>query len=203
MYGKMLLGTLLASPMIALAAEADPSVWQFGGGFGLTMGGDELGTIHIYDSKGGKRIQSENIRTGRLFQYDLGIRWRPQTSPLQLQLTLGYHHDTINGKDLETNTKDVSSYFGRYPLEFLPAWRFDRHSVGLGLRYDFSPTLASSGQQSYKFKHAPGGILEYGYSPGQHVTFGLRLVKIKYKLRDDPGETAEGDHIGVNTKFWF
>ena len=51
----------------AHAETREPSPWQVGGGLGLTMGGDELGSVDIYNSEG-KRVQSENIRAGRLFR---------------------------------------------------------------------------------------------------------------------------------------
>jgi hypothetical protein len=192
---------LLLCPLLAGAADGDASAWQFGGGFGVTMGGDELGTVHVF--RNGELAQSENIRAGRLFQVDAGVRLRPANSPLMLQMTFGYHYDSTNGKDLATGTKDVSAYFVRYPLEVLPSIRFDRHSLGVGLRYDFAPTLGASDDTSFKFKDAAGGIVEYGYSPNQQVTFGLRFVKIKYKPHDTSFDSVDGDHYGVNAKFWF
>ena len=186
----------------AHAETREPSPWQVGGGLGLTMGGDELGSVDIYNGEG-KRVQSENIRAGRLFQFDAGARYRPQQSPWMVQLTFGYHYNAANGKDMATNTEDVSVYFSRYPLEILPSIRFDRHSVGLGFRYDFSPTASAPSSSPAKFKDAPGGIVEYGYSPNENVTFGLRYVKIKYKLRDDESVSVEGDHVGINAKLWF
>ena len=39
---------LLLCPLLAGAADGDASAWQFGGGFGVTMGGDELGTVHVF-----------------------------------------------------------------------------------------------------------------------------------------------------------
>ena len=186
----------------AHAETREPSPWQVGGGLGLTMGGDELGSVDIYNGEG-KRVQSENIRAGRLFQFDAGARYRPQQSPWMVQLTFGYHYNADNGKDMATNTEDVSVYFARYPLEILPSLRFDRHSLGLGFRYDFSPTASAPSSSPAKFKDAPGGIVEYGYSPNENVTLGLRYVKIKYKLRDDESVSLEGDHVGINAKFWF
>ena len=153
----------------AHAETREPSPWQVGGGLGLTMGGDELGSVDIYNGEG-KRVQSENIRAGRLFQFDAGARYRPQQSPWMVQLTFGYHYNAANGKDMATNTEDVSVYFARYPLEILPSLRFDRHSLGLGFRYDFSPTASAPSSSPAKFKDAPGGIVEYGYSPNENVT---------------------------------
>lgn len=195
------LGVLIVAGM-AHADLVEPPSWQIGGGLGLTMGGDELGSVDIYNSQG-QWVQSENIRAGRLFQFDVGARYRPALSPLMAQLTFGYHYNAANGKDMATNTEDVSVYFSRYPLEILPAIRFDRHSLGLGFRYDFSPTASAPNSSPVKFKDAPGGIVEYGYSPNDNVTFGLRYVKIKYKLRDDESVSLEGDHVGINAKFWF
>jgi hypothetical protein len=186
----------------AHAETREPSPWQVGGGLGLTMGGDELGSVDIYNGEG-KRVQSENIRAGRLFQFDAGARYRPQQSPWMVQLTFGYHYNAANGKDMATNTEDVSVYFARYPLEILPSLRFDRHSLGLGFRYDFSPTASAPSSSPAKFKDAPGGVVEYGYSLNENVTFGLRYAKIKYKLRDDESVSVEGDHVGINAKFWF
>lgn len=187
---------------LANAEAFESSPWQFGAGLGLTIGGDELGSVDIYNSEG-KRVQSENIRAGRLFQFDAGARYRSLQSPWMAQITFGYHYNAANGKDLATNTEDVSVYFARYPLEILPSIRFDRHSLGLGFRYDFSPTASAPSSSPVKFKDAPGGIVEYGYSPNEKVTLGLRYVKIKYKLRDDESVSVEGDHVGINAKFWF
>lgn len=195
------LGMLMLAGFAHADLDAPPS-WQFGGGLGLTMGGDELGSVDIYNSQD-QRVQSENIRAGRLFQFDLGARYRPAQSPWMAQLTFGYHYNAANGKDMATHTEDVSVYFARYPLEFLPAIRLGNHSLGLGFRYDFSPTASAPNSSPAKFKDAPGGIVEYGYSPNENVTFGLRYVKIKYKLREDESVSLEGDHVGINAKFWF
>ncbi len=200
MFRKTLAGIVLALPLWVNAAETTPSSWQFGGGLGLTMGGDEMGTVHIY--RNGTRIQSENLRAGRLFHFDIGTRWRPASTPLMLQMTFGYHYNAANGKDLETGTEDVSAYFSRYPLEIIPALRLGRHSLGLGVRHDFNPMLAASGAGSLKFKDANGAVLEYGYSPIDNVTLGVRLVKIKYRPEIDE-VSAKGDHVGINGRLWF
>ena len=73
------------------AETREPSPWQVGGGLGLTMGGDELGSVDIYNSEG-KRVQSENIRAGRLFQLMPGPLPAATIAVDGAALRSGYHY---------------------------------------------------------------------------------------------------------------
>ncbi|MEW9899151.1 hypothetical protein ABWL39_11020 [Chitinivorax sp. PXF-14] len=196
--------------LLALASQAhaygeeEPSAWQGVAGIGLTAGGDEFSKVHVSDKSTGKIINNENIRAGRLFQLDLGTRYRFSRLPLSLQATLGYHYDSVQGERLDTGAK-VSLSFTRFPLELLPAWHIDKHSLGVGLRYDLQPEYKQSDGAggTYRFKSQPGLIGEYSYAATDNVSFGLRYVGIKYKLKDDDSVSIKGNHVGINARVYF
>ncbi|MBB5017240.1 hypothetical protein HNQ59_000502 [Chitinivorax tropicus] len=185
--------------------SANSAGWKVGGGVGVTMGGDEFGKIHVVDKTNGKVVNNENLRAGRLFQLDFGTKYRFSNLPVSLQTTFGYHFDTVQGDDPLNNGAKVSYQFFRYPIEIIPAYHFDKHSVGLGLRYDLRPTYEFTGRFNYKFKNAPGLILQYEYEATDNVSVGLRYTAIKYKFQkeEDGSQTFKGNHVGMNAHVWF
>nr|WP_171013994.1 outer membrane beta-barrel protein [Chitinivorax sp. B] len=179
------------------------SPWQIGAGIGLTAGGDDMGKIKVYDKATGKVVNNENVRAGRLFQVDFGTRYRFSKLPVSVQATLGYHFDTVQGDDPLVADKKVSFQFYRYPLEIIPAYHFDKHAVGLGLRYDFNTTFEFTDRFKHKFKNAPGLVLQYEYEATDNISLGLRYTAIKYKWKEDTSQSVKGNHVGMNAHVWF
>ena len=132
----------------------------------------------MYSTTASWRRAKTSVPAG-CFQVDAGVRLRPANSPLMLQMTFGYHYDSTNGKDLATGT-GMS-----VPISCATCWRFCHRSALTGIRLAsgcatiLHPRSVLRTTPASSSKDAAGGIVEYGYSPNQQVTFGLRFVKIK------------------------
>ncbi|HXF44532.1 MAG TPA: hypothetical protein VNK91_00260 [Burkholderiaceae bacterium] len=167
---------------------------------GISAGGDELATAVFADGS------TQSIRAGGLFQFSGGVLWQPQSTPVALQATFGYHADSVSARNGELR-------FSRYPFEFLafytgvPQWRF-----GGGVRYVTDPRLkvdVPGENADIRFDDTVGIVGEIGYRLGYYAWVNLRVTAENYEVKSINGvnvtatERASGNAAGVNVVFHF
>lgn len=185
---------LAAAPSSAQTADPQRPV-RFLVGAGLTYGGDRLASVQFTDG------ETQNLRAGQLYAIHAGAEFRLAPS-VSAQATIGYHADStsyaVNG----------SIRFRRYPLELLAHYHLDeRWRLGGGVRFVNEIELrgrgVAAGDVLIEFKDAVGGLVEVEYRFSRLVGLKVRGVAEKYKARGGFTGTAEANHLGIFTNFYF
>ena len=182
MFGKTLAGIVLAPA--AVGERSRNHSFQLAvpvAGLKLTMGGDEMGTVHIY--RNGTRIQSENLRASQLFRLDIGTAGAASVDTIDAADDLWLSLQCGQWQDPGNRYGRCRCLFSRaIRLEIIPALRLGRHSLGLGVRHDFNPMLVASGAGQPQNSGCQRGRTQYGLlADRQRHALGFCLVKIKYR----------------------
>ena len=95
-----LLNMMLLMAVSMTVNQANAAQWLVGGG--VTIGGDELGGTSI-----------ETVDAGELLRFYGGVLLPVGDSPLKVQLTMGYHFDSVE-------SSDGTGSFDRLEFELIP-----------------------------------------------------------------------------------
>jgi len=201
--------TILSLALLALSAGAQAQLApadNAGGiqlrpflALGLTWGGDKLDSVE-WDNG-----HSTTIRAGGLVDLRGGVDIHFE-SPLSVQVSVGYHFQTVNGET--TSGDDGRKTFDRYPIEVLGHWDLsDQWRIGGGARWSTKPKFSSSGALdvgNVEFEPRTGAVLEVEYFTSRNLAFKLRGVHEKYKLKGfSTAPEYDGSHIGAYVSYYF
>lgn len=162
-------------------------------GLALTGGGKTLATVRYTNG------DSQNIKSGGLYQIKGGIDFHPVGSAFALQASIGYHAD-------ETNARNGRVTFSRYPVELLAFFHpNEQFRIGGGLRYATNARLKSTGRAenlgNYDLDGQAGAVIEGEYRFARH--FGLMVRAVDEKYKDPTGKRIDGSHVGVGMNFYW
>jgi hypothetical protein len=163
-------------------------------GIGLTRGGDSLIVVGYRNSP-----ETSDVRAGQQIDLRAGADWRPGAGPINVQASVGYFSQSVNGLDGRVR-------FERWPLEVLGLWQpAESWRVGGGLRYVGRAKLlgrgVASGLGEITFKGKVGGLVEGEWLARRNVGFALRYVVEEYEAPN--GEKIDGSHFGLRLNFYF
>lgn len=200
-------GSLLAEAEEQPQSIESPSNFVIGPvlGMALTFGGDEISREEIDTIFSG--TDSESIDAGELIYFYGGVHVTRKN--LQLQATLGYQADTINGSNGDTG-------FCRYPLEVIAFATFEKYRVGAGVSRHLNPEyerdVDGDPELNADFKDATGFVIQADYLIGDlgngTAAVGLRYTDIEYEAEGAnfdivPGAKFDGSNIGINFSYLF
>lgn len=191
-----LLGVALLLLTTGAAQAADPQrPVRFLLGAGVTFGGDRLATINFTNG------DTQNLRAGQLYAVNGGVEFRLAES-VSAQATVGYHADS------SSYASNGSIRFRRFPVELLAHYLLDdRWRIGGGLRFVNNIELRGRGVAAsdvfIDFKNAVGGLVEVEYRFSRLIGLKVRGVAEEYKARGAFTGTADANHIGIYTNFYF
>jgi hypothetical protein len=198
--------TILAAAVLALSATAHAQSDEQQGirlrpfaALGLTWGGDRLDTVQF------EHGSDVNIRAGGLVDLRGGVDIHFE-SPLSVQLSVGYHFQTVSGET--SSGDDGRKTFDRYPIEVLGHWDLnDQWRIGGGARWSQKAKFSSSGALdvgNVEFESSTGAVLEVEYFTTRNLAFKLRGVHEKYKLKGySTAPEYDGSHIGAYVSYYF
>jgi opacity protein-like surface antigen len=159
-------------------------------GFGLTGGGDRIATIEYTDGS------SSAVHAGGLLEFKGGADFAIAPN-INLRASLGYHVDN-------SNARNGSFRFQRWPLELLGLWRIDpQWRLGAGLRKALGPKTSGSGfatGMNSTLTSTLGFVAEGEYTTNSRFSIYLRGVGEQYKVN---GESLNGSHVGAGINFYF
>jgi hypothetical protein len=163
-------------------------------GLGLTRGGDSLIVVGYRNSP-----ETSDVRAGQQIDLRAGADWRPGAGPINVQASVGYFSQSVNGLDGRVR-------FERWPVEVLGLWQpSESWRVGGGLRYVGRAKLLGRGVVSslgeITFKGKVGGLVEGEWLARRNVGFALRYVVEEYEAPN--GEKIDGSHFGLRLNFYF
>lgn len=175
-------------------------------GLALTFGGDEISRESVDTVFSG--TDTETIDAGELIYFYGGFHISREK--LQIQTTLGYHVDQINGSNGDTS-------FTRFPLEVIGFARFEKVRIGAGISHHISPKyerdVDGDPKLSAKFDDATGFVIQADYLFGSFSsgtgTIGIRYTDIEYELKSVGSATAaganklDGSNIGISLGYLF
>lgn len=159
-------------------------------GVSLTGGGKSLVKVEYTNG------DTQNIRSGGLIHLFGGAEYESES--FAIQGNVGYHVD-------DTNAKDGSVRFSRWPVELIGFWKIDANlRWGVGLRKATSAKVASSGAASnlgsQGFESKAGLILQGEYLFAPNWSGLLRVVREDYTVY---GAKVQGNHVGLGTSYRF
>lgn len=173
---------LMAASMTVNQASA--ANWLVGGGF--TIGGDELGGTSI-----------NTVDAGELLRLYGGVLLPVGETPLKVQLTMGYHFDSVE-------SEQGTGSFDRLEFELIPYYHLEKFRLGAGVTQHTSVAFDQPpGFSDYDFDDATGLVIEAGYIIGrnQNVWVHVRLVDIEYTTQYLA--TVDGSYIGFGGAIIF
>lgn len=186
--------TPLIALSLALAASSASADIRPVLGFTTTSGGQTLATVRYSDGS------SQNIKSGGLVHLYGGFEWQSAGSPFALQANIGLHVD-------DTNAKNGSVKFQRYPLELIALWQTGSDwRFGAGLRKSSNVKLTSSGAANgfgdYKLSAKAGALVQGEYLFGTHGagSLYLRWVREDYTIN---ARKVDGNHLGLGVSYRF
>ncbi|MFW2374596.1 MAG: hypothetical protein ACN4GM_15830 [Gammaproteobacteria bacterium] len=142
--------------------QASAADWLVGAG--LTIGGDELGGTSV-----------DTVDAGELIRVYGGVQLPVGDSPLKVQLTMGYHFDSVE-------SEQGTGSFDRLEFELIPYYYLDKFRLGLGVTQHVSVAFDQpTGFPDYDFDDATGIVFEVAHVLGRHerAWLHLRLVDIE------------------------
>jgi Outer membrane protein beta-barrel domain len=202
---KILIGLASVLALSAQAQSTTPAPASSSGlrgivGIGFTVGGDQLGaTITTIDSSGNS--DSSKIKAGAIVDFRGGAEYQLQGQPLAIELSIGYHFDTVEADNGEVQ-------FSRMPLELIGHYAVNEYwRVGGGLRKSLSAKLKASGAGNYyanntKYTGSVGLVIEAEYFMTPQVSFKGRYVSETFKP-EGGGKDVSGNHAGIYGMFYF
>jgi len=176
-----------------LAQPAYASPFRLIGALGITFGGDNLGKVQFTNG------DTKTIHAGGTVDLRGGLEYRFPASPVALELSVGYHFDTVEAKN-------GSATFSRWPIDLVlhysldPNWRVGlglRQSTGAELKVDFD----SSANEKFKSNTAP--LIEAEYFVTPELAFKARYATQEYTSKTYPGDKVKGDHFGIYGLVYF
>jgi hypothetical protein len=177
--------------------------WILGGA--LTFGGDKLADISIAyindpQNEADDEIKVVEITSGEMYYAYTGALIALPGIAFRTQVTLGYHVDFIKADNGLVK-------FSRVPLDIIPMWEFEKHRIGLGLTYYFSPKITVTDIPSLddkRYSEALGSIASYQYKLTQDFSVGARYTEIKLSPTGD-GEAISNNatHLSINVEWVF
>ncbi len=181
------------APALAHAAVDDSGVGSFHPilGAAITAGGDNLATVRYTNG------DTRDLDAGGLVAIYGGVEWRENGSPFAVQGTVGYHVNSVGGRN-------GSVRFERFPIELLALWSVTPHvRLGAGARYATGARLTGSGAAEidtvdFQADVAPVVMAEWLITPRDGVQ--LRYVHETYKA---DGLSFDGSHVGVGYNHYF
>lgn len=177
---NMMLFTALSMTVNQISA-AD---WVMGAG--VTIGGDELGGTSV-----------DTVDAGELIRLYGGLNVPFGSTPLSVQLTMGYHYDMVSSEQGEGT-------FDRLEFELIPYFHLDKLRLGVGVTQHTSVLFDQpSGFSDYDFDDATGLVVEAGYQLGRvrQAWVSIRLVDIEYT--SPSFGTVDGSYIGFSGTYTF
>lgn len=179
-----LLNMMLLMAVSLTVNHANAAQWLVGGG--VTIGGDELGGTTI-----------ETVDAGELLRFYGGVLLPVGDSPLKVQLTMGYHFDSVE-------SSDGTGSFDRLEFELIPFIHLDRLRLGAGVTQHTSVALDQpSGFADYDFDDSTGLVLELGFMMGrtENAWLNVRFVDIEYE--EQSWGKVDGSYIGFGGTLMF
>jgi hypothetical protein len=177
--------------------------WILGGA--LTFGGEKLADISIaylndpQDTKDDE-IKVVEITSGEMYYVYTGALIPLPGIAFRTQVTLGYHVDFIKADNGLVK-------FSRVPLDIIPMWEFEKHRIGLGLTYYFSPKITVTDIPSLddkRYAEALGSIASYQYKVSQDFSLGARYTEIKLSpIGDGEAISNNATHLSINIEWVF
>ncbi len=172
----------------------------------LTFGGDEISRETLDLVFGGE--DTETIDTGELIYFAGGIHAGREN--WQVQATIGYHADLINGSNGDTG-------FWRFPLEVIAFAKFEKFRVGAGVSHHLNPEyerdVDDDPKVSADFDDETGFVIQadyiFDFSKAGALTLGLRYTDIEYTVTESnapgifAGDTFDGSNIGISLGYLF
>lgn len=180
-----LLNMMLLMAVSMTINQANAAQWLVGGG--VTIGGDELGGTTV-----------DTIDAGELLRFYGGVLLPVGDSPLKVQLTMGYHFDSVE-------SADGTGSFDRLEFELIPFYHLDKLRLGAGVTQHTNVAFDQpSGFPDFDFDDSTGLVLEAGYMIGrnQNTWLHVRLVDIEYSSPSLLGK-VDGSYIGFGGTVMF
>ncbi|MBW8844985.1 MAG: hypothetical protein JF607_08450 [Burkholderiales bacterium] len=179
-----------AAAVIALSATCHAEGLRPVLGASLTGGGKTLVQVQYTDGN------TQKIRSGGFVQLFGGAEY--ETDVLAFQGTIGYHVD-------DTNAKNGSIKFSRWPVELIAFWKANPSvRLGVGVRKATGAKITSSGAASnlgsQSFDSKAGLILQGEYLFATNWSGLLRFVREDYSVG---GQTVSGNHAGLGVSYRF
>jgi len=183
------------------------NTWHIGGiaGIALTFGGDELSRETVDRTFGGS--DTETIDTGELIHFYGGVV--ASKKQYQVQATIGYHVDQINGDNGDTG-------FCRWPFELLGFYTFEKARIGAGISHHVNPEyerdVDGDPRLNADFDNATGFVIQADYLFGargsSRAAVGIRYTDIEYEVESAnftalPGLKIDGSNVGINFSYLF
>lgn len=185
-YITLIVGALAANTVYA---QALPMV-----SFGVTRGGNEkFRTIEYTDG------HEQTIKPGGKIDMKVGVDYRFRAVPAAIQMSFGYHYDSIYSSNAELK-------FSRWPLEAIAyGYVSNNWRLGLGVRSSINPTIASSGAAGTgraSFQNSFAQIYEVEWLPIRMGGISLRFVNESFK-EAQYGWSFDGSHVGIRMNAYF
>lgn len=157
-------------------------------GFGVTFGGDTLGSLAFNSGT------VEDVKAGQLLLMYGGLQYQA-TPRLSVQGTFGYHVDDATASNAQIK-------FSRFPMEVLVRHHInDQWLVGGGVRLVLGAEATARqdgfGSGTLSFDNAVGAVIEGEYRSAPNLGWKLRYVSEKYKVLGQPSDTVDGSHVGL------
>lgn len=178
------LNMMLLMALSMTVNQAGAADWVMGAG--VTLGGDELGGT-----------SADTVDAGELIRFYGGLHVPFGSSPLSVQLTMGYHYDVVT-------SEQGDGTFDRLEFELIPYFQLDKIRLGVGVTQHTSVLFDQpSGFGDYEFDDATGLVMEAGYQMGRvrHIWINVRLVDIEYT--SPSFGTVDGSYIGFSGTYTF
>ena len=176
--------TIMLLTVSMTSIQAGELEWLVGGS--ITIGGDELGGTSI-----------DTVDAGELIRVFGGVKLPVGDSPFNLQLTMGYHFDSVE-------SEQGTGSFDRLEFELIPFIHLDKFRLGVGVTQHISVEFDQpSGFTDYEFDDATGVVFEVAHTIGrdQRAWMHVRLVDIEYT--SPSYGTVDGGYIGFGATFFI
>lgn len=171
----------------------------------LSMGGDQLKEIAtIFNNEQTREIiPGENylIYAGALIPMGDSTRYRTHVS-------LGYSKSFIDGRTKNGVPAEVS--FTRFPLDIIPTYEFEKHSIGIGASLHINPKLEGGPQgsnNSISYNDALATLIQYQYHWRYNLSLGLRYTEVDYRpKKSQPNSrtsTTDAAQLGISLEYRF
>ncbi|HET7867317.1 MAG TPA: hypothetical protein VFL86_23175 [Burkholderiaceae bacterium] len=157
-------------------------------GFGVTFGGDTLGSLAFSTGT------VEDVKAGQLLLMYGGLQYQA-TPRLSVQGTFGYHVDDATASNAQIR-------FSRFPMEVLVRHHINEQwLVGGGVRLvlgaEASARQDGFGSGTLSFDNAVGAVIEGEYRSAPNLGWKLRYVSEKYTVQGQSSTTVDGSHVGL------
>jgi hypothetical protein len=160
---------------------------------GIDFGGDNIVTVPFTDGS------SQTIKANEGLYLGGGVAIINEARDWEFDVTLAYKFRLINASNGDLT-------WGRWPLEALAFYRFQRVRLGGGLAYHIAPKLEGSGVASnldIDFKDALGAVVQADWRITQNLALGLRYTFLEYEAKAPFVGKAKSDGLGLTFSWNF